>query len=339
MTRRSPVQGLLGRGKGAPAVSTLSDRLLAEVVARHLNVEAGSLRVNHCPTGKFNMTYFVEGAGRPMVLRIAPADDPEPLLFYEYRMMRQEPALHALIRARTTLPVPAIIAHDDTGRYLDREFLVMERLAGKPLCQHRDLTPDACEDLLRRVGAGLRDVHAITGSCYGYVGEHHPMTPEKDWASAFRVMWHKLVEDIHRCGGYTAAETTMLLKLLDRHAGAFERRVRPSLLHMDVWAQNILTDESGTLTGLIDWDRALWGDPEIEFAVLDYCGISTPAFWEGYGRARDRSHEAEVRRGFYLLYELQKHIFIERARRKNPARAEAYRERCFHVVRQLMHAR
>ncbi|OUL36382.1 hypothetical protein BV372_08175 [Nostoc sp. T09] len=59
------------------------------------------------------------------------------------------------------------------------------------------------------------------------------------------------------------------------------------MLHMDVWFQNILVDSAGNVTGLVDFDRALWGDPEIEFAVLDYCGISEPAFWRGYGRERD----------------------------------------------------
>ena len=81
----------------------------------------------------------------------------------------------------------------------------------------------------------------------------------------------------------------------------FDRPVPAALLHMDVWAQNILVDDGGRLTGLVDWDRALWGDPEIEFAVLDYCGISTPAFWQGYGRERDLSEPAQVRRVFYLL--------------------------------------
>jgi fructosamine-3-kinase len=89
------------------------------------------------------------------------------------------------------------------------------------------------------------------------------------------------------------------------------------------------------LTGLLDWDRALWGDPEIEFAVLDYCGISEPAFWEGYGAERDRSPEAEVRRVFYLLYELQKYIFIRRVRRNRPDQAEQYRRRSLDLARQL----
>ena len=104
---------------------------------------------------------------------------------------------------------------------------------------------------------------------------------------------------------------------------------------MDVWAQNILADDEGRLTGLLDWDRALWGDPEIEFAVLDYCGISEPAFWEGYGAERDRSPEAEVRRVFYLLYEVQKYIFIRKVRRNRPAEAERFRQQSLRLARSL----
>jgi fructosamine-3-kinase len=93
---------------------------------------------------------------------------------------------------------------------------------------------------------------------------------------------------------------------------------------MDLWWENILV-EGGRITGVLDWDRALWGDPEIEFAVLDYCGMSRPAFWEGYGADRPKDGTAEVRRKFYVLYELQKYIVIERKRRADPAKADLYK--------------
>jgi fructosamine-3-kinase len=124
-------------------------------------------------------------------------------------------------------------------------------------------------------------------------------------------------------------------RLLDAHLAAFNRDVPAALLHMDVWAQNILADDNGRLTCLLDWDRALWGDPEIEFAVLDYCGISEPAFWEGYGAQRDRSGAAEVRRVFYLLYELQKYIFIRKVRNRSPARADQYRRQALLLAQTL----
>jgi fructosamine-3-kinase len=103
-----------------------------------------------------------------------------------------------------------------------------------------------------------------------------------------------------------------------------------------VWAQNILIDEAGNVTGLVDLDRALWGDIEIEFAVLDYCGVSEPAFWEGYGTRRDESPPATIRRLFYLLYEVQKYMPIRVWRRNDPAGALRYKRHSFALAAQLL---
>ena len=178
-------------------------------------------------------------------------------------------------------------------------------------------------------------MHAIEGAEYGYVGPHRPMAPQRDWASAFSIMWDRLLGDLERCGGYSPADGARLRKLLDRHKRVFSRPVPASLLHMDVWAENLLCDAEGKLTGLLDWDRSLRGDPGIEFAVLDYCGISEPAFWEGYGRPRDTSPEAGIRGAFYLLYELQKYVFIRRVRNANPGSAARYRSQALAIASRL----
>ena len=148
-------------------------------------------------------------------------------------------------------------------------------------------------------------------------------------------MWRKLIEDVAAVGYYTQEECRWLLLLLDKHLPLFDREVPSSLLHMDVWGQNILVDRQGNLTGLVDWDRALWGDPEIEFAVLDYCGISQPAFWEGYGQQRDQSQAAQIRTIFYLLYEIQKYIVIHHGRNNNPASAQQYKQQVLQIVQQF----
>lgn len=93
-------------------------------------------------------------------------------------------------------------------------------------------------------------------------------------------MWNRLLDDVEHCGGYEPDEALLMRRQLDRHRPVFDRPMAASLLHMDVWAQNILVGPDGRLTGLLDWDRALWGDPEIEFSVLDYCDRSAPPFEE-----------------------------------------------------------
>jgi hypothetical protein len=63
--------------------------------------------------------YWIDTNQGRFVLRLAPPDD-AGFLFYEQRMMRQEPALHALIRAHTTIPVAEIVAFDFSQARIDR---------------------------------------------------------------------------------------------------------------------------------------------------------------------------------------------------------------------------
>lgn len=68
--------------------------------------------------------------------------------------------------------------------------------------------------------------------------------------------------------------------------------------------------------------------------MLDYCGISEPAFGEGYGAGRDTPPPALIRRQFYLLYEMQKYMPIRVWRRNDPA--ERYKRQCWSLAMQLI---
>ncbi len=325
-------------------MDALDPRQLAELVERDLGAAAGSARLTPIPTGKHNRSYFVECGAGAFVLRIAPPDD-AGFLFYERRMMRQEPPLHALIRERLPIPVAEIVHADFSRARLDRDYLIMAALPGIPLSAATNLTRAVLDRALRQTGECLRQLHTLTAadclgsSVYGYAGPHQPMTPQSSWRDAFRVMWHKLLDDVAACEAYTPEEAQAMRDLLDYHRRYFDRPAEPRLLHMDVWSQNILIDDLGNVTGLVDFDRALWGDPEIEFAVLDYCEISEPAFWQGYGAQREASVAANVRRQFYLLYEVQKYMPIKVWRRNDRPAAQRYKHQCLALAAQLLPSR
>jgi aminoglycoside phosphotransferase (APT) family kinase protein len=315
-------------------------RKLTQIVRAHIDLDPTSLSFTPIRTGRHNTSYWIDSNLGRFVLRIAPPDD-AGFLFYERRMIRQEPELHALIRAQTTIPVAEIIGYDFTRTHLDRDYLLMTALPGTPLSDSIGLTHAQFQRALQQVGEYLRQLHNLTaGEClgtevHGYLGAHRPMAPQPTWATAFRVMWNKLLDDVVACGSYTGEEAQRMRDLLDRHFDHLDRPVIPRLLHMDIWSQNILIDELGNVTGLVDFDRALWGDEEIEFAVLDYCGISHPAFWEAYGTLRNESPSAMIRRQFYLLYEIQKYMPIRIWRRNNPSEAARYREYSLSIAAQL----
>jgi fructosamine-3-kinase len=105
---------------------------------------------------------------------------------------------------------------------------------------------------------------------------------------------------------------------------------------MDIWSQNILVDDEYNITGVLDWDRALWGDPEIEYAVLDYVGFDKPAFWSGYGRPSELTKEYRIRQTFYHLYEVQKYLVIWTLRRTGrEMRVQQYKEYALGVLGKL----
>jgi fructosamine-3-kinase len=110
--------------------------------------------------------------------------------------------------------------------------------------------------------------------------------------------------------------------------------VSPSLLHLDLWSQNILT-VNGRISAVLDFDRGLYGDPELEFAVLDTYGYSSEEFFEGYGQPRPFDSEARIRQRLYIVYELIKYAFIRVARGKNMSTGRRHVAQCKRILAEI----
>ncbi|NOZ64627.1 MAG: hypothetical protein GXO71_06850 [Caldiserica bacterium] len=76
----------------------------------------------------------------------------------------------------------------------------------------------------------------------------------------------------------------------------------------------------------------MYGDVELEFAVLDTYASATPEFFAGYGHPRPQTHKAQVRRTLYLVYELIKYAFIRLARNNNPRVARGHVDQCLSLL-------
>lgn len=308
-------------------------------------------QIKKIETGHFNDTYLItlqekvlkmerrEVNSNQLILRIAPPDE-AGFLFYEQNMMKQEPKIHKIVHDLTQIPLPRIYVFDENRKFIDRNFLLMEKLEGTALSRAYWIDFEKRKKILEEVGENLQEVHSIHAKRYGYLGPHHPMSPQSSWWAAFSVMWRKIIQGVYNCGFYKDKEKDHYIALLEKKKGHFDARkhIPSSLLHMDIWGQNILVNEKGIITGIVDWDRALWGDPEIEFAVLDYCGISEPSFWDGYGGHRETDESSKIRDLFYLLYEHQKYIPINYLRRNDRHRAQRYATECkqlFSKLRQM----
>lgn len=315
---------------------SISSQEARELVAALL----GGNRWNCRPfgAGRFSETFEVsDPKGYQYVLRVAPPDSVLQL-FYEYRMMRQEPAIHRRLLNETSVPVPEILSSDFSRSVLDRDFLIMQRLPGVPLSA-ASISIAGYGKALRQWGGYVAQIHSLTdpSNRFGYLGEHHCMAPKPSWRLAFLEMYRKELNDIMECGVYTQEMADGALALLDKYAACFDGCQVSRLCHGDLWVTNLLVDDHGEVTGVIDFDRACWGDVEWDLAIAEYCGVTRPAFWEGYGNGKETaSGRAAVRRLFYLLYEHQKYIVISMSSRRNdPEGAQRYARECLAIMQRF----
>lgn len=279
----------------------------------------GACSVSPIGAGLHNDSYYLDSDRGRFVLRMAPPDS-VPKLFYEVDMMKSEVNIHRLVREHTDLPVPAIVFHDFSRTVIDRDYLIMEYLEGNsgPFDE-------------QELGRYVRQLHAIQSAEYGY--PERPAPRGRHWPDVFRVYVRLIFDDCLACGVIDQAEHSDFLSIYQKHADVIGD-VSASLLHLDLWTQNILT-LNGRITAILDFDRGLYGDPELEFAVLDTYGYSTPQFFAGYGRPRPVDSGAQVRQRLYIVYELIKYAFIRATRGKSMSTGRYHAQQCRRILQEI----
>jgi len=99
------------------------------------------------------------------------------------------------------------------------------------------------------------------------------------------------------------------------HLGALAEVESPALIHWDLWDPNIFVDStSKRITGLIDFERAMWADPLMEGNFMK----PSPALLDGYELAITQAPGTPARRALYDLY-LSLIMVIESTYRRFPA--------------------
>lgn len=244
--------------------------------------------------------------GRRLVLKIAP-DPAADRLTYERDLLRTEAAFHRA--AAAVLPVPGVVALRRGGRAVDRDVLLLDELPGT---NWHSTTVGSAEGvaLRRELGGLLAGLHRLHADGFGY--PQFPLAP--DWPTAFRGMMGALLADAERLRTDQDWPLDRIAAALDRHGAVLEDVRRPALVHFDLWAGNILVSD-GRITGVVDGERAFWGDPLAELVSLALFGDVTDsadpqhvALLAGYRAAGGHLDLDERGRRRLLLYRC--HLYL-----------------------------
>jgi len=250
--------------------------------------------------GWFNAAYVLTLAdGRRVVLKVAPPPDIE-VLTYEQDIIWAEVEALGLVRTHTDAPVPEVLWFDDTGRRVGSPLFLMPFLPGGSLDKLRDeLSVDQQAAIDGQLGVHLRAINEIRGDAFGRLARSAPR--HTTWRDAFTELWTALLAD----GAHKSVTLPISYEeprtLLGRATAACEEVAEPRLVLWDLWDGNVLVDpDTGELRGMLDLERALWGDPLMETQLTP--AHRRDAFLATYRPTDLDTPGGRVRRAAYDLY-------------------------------------
>jgi fructosamine-3-kinase len=242
-------------------------------------------------SGMIGDVYRIELAdGRVVVAKVS--DTADASLSLEGYMLRY-------LAEHSRLPVPQVLHSEDM--LLLMTFIEGESYLGAAEQRH-------AADL-------LADLHSITQPQFGLerdtlIGPLHQPNPLTDsWIEFFRE--HRLLY-MARLAHENGPLPVEMLRRIEKLSAQLERWLsepdQPSLLHGDIWRNNVLT-QHGRITGFID-PAIYYGHAEIELAYTTlFAGTFGPAFFERYQQLRPiEPGFFEERRHIYNLYPLLVHV-------------------------------
>ncbi|MDU0294141.1 aminoglycoside phosphotransferase family protein [Saccharothrix longispora] len=216
--------------------------------------------------GMFNTAYrLTADDGREYVLKVAPPPG-APLLTHEHDLMRTE-GLAFRLMAERGVPVPEVLLHED-------DVLLMTALDGVPW-HGADLSDTERAALRHELGTIVRRLHGVTGERFGY--PHGP--GGTTWREAFGRMVDAVLADADRFG----VELPDVRPVFAAGADLLDEVTTPVLVHGDLWEGNVFVAD-GRVEGLIDPERAFFGDPLAELVSVALFTEPDADYLAGYGK-------------------------------------------------------
>lgn len=244
---------------GAPETAGAVDPQVRTALA-HLVAPLGQLvDVELLTGGMFATTHRLTLAdGTRVVAKTAPASD-DRLLTYERDLLRAEAEVYRLAAPHPELLMPHVLLTDFSRTLLDGDVVVASHARGVPAEQGPEPTAARLAARERRLGALMAQLHTLHGDRFGYLDPATRLRGDT-WPQAYTAIVDALLADAVRWD--VDVQAPAVRAAVARHTEALATVRHPSLVHADLWPGNLFVDpDDGTLTGVIDPERAFYGDP------------------------------------------------------------------------------
>jgi aminoglycoside phosphotransferase (APT) family kinase protein len=252
--------------------------------------------------GTFNRTFLITFDRQQVILRIAPPPTAD-LLWNERWLMRREVQIQPFFAAVASL-MPRTLLADFTHQLIDRDYIFQTYLPGERWDDIADrFAPEEELRLWEQFGNLTKAIHGTVGTAFG---DPYPAPEFPTWSQ--RVVHH--LESAAQAMMDEQLDVTDLQSVLatvQNRTALLDAIAEPRLLHGDLWLFNILVSqdpEGPSITGILDADRAWWGDPLADWTMF-VLAMAAPEnhpgharFWEVYGQP-EQTPEIAFRQAVY----------------------------------------
>ncbi|MBK1809982.1 aminoglycoside phosphotransferase family protein [Clostridium sp. YIM B02505] len=289
--------------------STLTKEKIVQLVKLNFGegIEIGEIK--ELEGGMFNSAYLIGFNNKDVVLKVSSSPEAK-LLSYEKDLMRTEVEVYKLIEEQTKVPTPKVLSYDFSKSEIDSDYFFMSALNGETMKSIRKkLTIENLNIIKEELGDYFAQIHMIKGNYFGYFTENKKLQ-FNNWKDAFFHMVQMILNDGKKHKVKLPYDRiNKALKSNEHYLGSIKV---PSLVDYDLWAGNVfLIKKDGYyhVEGIVDFERAFWGDPYADFptAIMILKDIQEePVFWESYtktaGIDKKLTKEDFVRITMYELY-------------------------------------
>jgi len=212
-------------------------------------------------------------------------------------------AINRLVRGRTTVPTPEVLAADVSYRGGPWRYLVTTYIEGMTWTEAGP-TIDAPErrDLYRQFGRLVAELHTVHFPAYGEIDAGGRVVGDAPIIDALIERARRRIAD--------RRHADLFASLLRERVYLFDDASEPALCHDDLNPSNILVrhdDKRPRLATILDFDSAWAGNPEFDLARLDlwqgeaYPGLMEEGFRAAYMVTHAVARGYEERRPLYQL--------------------------------------
>ncbi|GAA4996390.1 phosphotransferase family protein [Actinopolymorpha pittospori] len=214
--------------------------------------------------GQVNLTVYL---GTELVLRI-------PRSAKAAEQLSKEAEVIPLVQD-AGVPTSELVSYDATLRVGSVPYVVLERLHGATLAEQAP-DPTNRRRALESLGEILVTLHRVRLSRVGSIGAI---------PAPFTFSPSKLLQRLTETGEIGSAQYDWLLEKFDLLQPEGPSQADPVLLHRDVIPSNLIVDQEGRVTALLDWGCAEWGSPARDLVGLPLQAL--PDLLSGYRSALD----------------------------------------------------